>query len=274
LWQDLRLIDVSSTVINRPGGNMSVAAALLAQRPGDAHILQVVSPTLLTTHILKGSGYNYTDFTPLAILGRQYLALAVPVDSPIKSGGDLAAKLKTDPASVTFGLNGGIGNNLHILISVVGKAAGADVKKLKVAVFSGGELMTNALGSHIDIISTVTSNVVPLVESGKLRILGIAAPQRLGGTLAQVPTWREQGIDAVVVNWAGVLGAKGLTREQTAFWDGVFTKTTSADQWQKEMARQHWDAELLTATATAAYLKNDYAKLSGALGDLGLAKKQ
>ena len=84
---------------------------------------------------------------------------------------------------------------------------------------------------------------------------------------------REQGIDAVVVNWAGVLGAKGLTREQTAFWDNVFTKTTSTEQWQKEMARQQWDAELLTSAPTAAYLKSDYAKLSAALNDLGLAKK-
>ena len=45
-------------------------------------------------------------------------------------------------------------------------------------------LITAALGGHVGLISTVTSNALPHVQSGKLRILGVGAPRRLSGALA------------------------------------------------------------------------------------------
>lgn len=197
IWQDRGMLSVASTVINKAGGNMGVAAAYLSQHAGDPHYFQVISPTVLTNHINGGGTYNYTAFTPMALLGNRYVAIAARTDSPIKSGKDLVEQLKRDPTAVKFGING-VGNNLHILVAVVGKAAGADVKKIKTVVFAGGELITAAIGGHVDLISTVTSNILPQAQAGKLRMLGVASPQRLGGALADVPTWKEQGVDAVV----------------------------------------------------------------------------
>lgn len=272
IWQDRGVLGVASAVVNKPGGNMGVAAAYLSQHAGDPHYFQVISPTLLTNHINGGGTYNYTDFTPMALLGNRYVAIAARADSPIKSGKDLLEQLKRDPAAVSFGING-VGNNLHILIAVVGKAAGADVKKIKTVVFAGGELITAAIGGHVDLISTVTSNILPQVQAGKLRMLGVASSRRLGGALADFPTWREQGVDAVVQNWATVLGAKGLTAAQIAYWDGVFATTTSTEEWKTGLVKSQWEVEYLNSADTTAYLRNDYKNLRAALADLGLAKR-
>lgn len=272
IWQDRRMLGVTSTVVNNVASSGSVGGAYFAKHVGDAHYLHIASPTMLTNHINGVSSYHYTDFTPIALIGNRYVAIATRADSPLKSGKELLELLQRDPASVSFGING-VGNNLHILIAIVGKAAGADVKKFKTVVFQGGELMTAAIGGHIDLISTVSSNILPHVQAGKLRMLGVAAPQRLTGALADVPTWKEQGVDAVVRNWVGVIGAKGLTAAHIAYWDRIFATTTGTEEWKKGLARNFWEAEYLNSAETTAYLRDDYDKLRAALTDLGLAKR-
>jgi putative tricarboxylic transport membrane protein len=272
IWQERSLPGASSSVVNKPGGNMTVAAAYLQQRSGDAHYFQVISPTILTDHITGSGRFDIAEFTPVALLGSQYLAIATRTESPLKSGRDLVMLLKRDAGAASFGING-VGNSLHILVAAVGKAAGADVKKMRAVAFQGGELMTAALGGHVDVISTVVSNVLPHVATGKLRFIGIAAPERLGGALADTPTLREQGIDAVVRNWWAVIGAGGLTPAQLAWWDRVMAATTATPEWKSELARGFWDDKYLNSAETAAFLREEYARLRSALNEMGLAKR-
>ena len=49
--------------------------------------------------------------------------------------------------------------------------------------------------------------------------MAVSAPKRLGSKLADVPTWREQGVDSVYAGWRLVFGAKDLSPEQIAYWD-------------------------------------------------------
>jgi len=272
VWQDGNVLGVAVAVVNRVGGGGQVAWNYLAQHAGDAHYLQIASPTILTSYITGSSRFTFRDFTPLALLGSQYVAAAVPTDSPLKSGRDLIEKLHRDPASVSIGINSA-GSALHILAGILVKSAGADPRKAKIVVFQGAELMTAALGGHVDCIVTVASNIQPHVESGKLRMLGVAAPRRLGGALAQVPTWKEQGVDTVVANWAGVFGPKGLGAQQIAYWDRVIAATVATDEWKAFLAANEWEGDYLASAAFADALRIEEPKLRSALADLGLAKQ-
>lgn len=273
IWRDkgLGLLNVASSVVHRPGGGGAVAWVYMNQHAGDPHYLQVASPTMLINHITGVSPYNFTDSTPIALLGSQYAALAVRLDSPLKSGRDLLERLRKDPASVAFGTNNR-GSTLHILIATVVKTAGADVRTLKMAVFQGGELMTALLGGHIDVIATVASSILPHMQAGKMRMIGIAAPRRLAGTLAEVATWKEQGVEAVVPNWAGVMGTKGMSSPQITFWDGVFARTVQTDEWKQELERNFWEAQYLNSADYTKYLRDEYAQHKPVLTDLGLVK--
>ena len=81
------------------------------QHAGSGHHLLVVSPTLLTNHILGKTTVSHTHLTPLAQIGTEYVTFAVPAESPLKSGKDLAARLKQDVASVRFALANALGNH-------------------------------------------------------------------------------------------------------------------------------------------------------------------
>ena len=272
IWQDKNMLGVTSIVVNRVGGTGQVAWTYLSQHPGDAHYFQIASPTILTGHITGASRFTFADFTPMAFLGSQYVAAAVPVDSPLKSGRDLMERLKRDPYSVSIAINGS-GSALHILAGMLVKSAGGDPKKAKIAVFQGAELMTVAIGGHVDCVVTVASNILPHMLSGKLRMLGIASPRRLGGALSPVPAWKEQGVDIVIASWAGVFGVAKMSPQQIAWWDRVLAASVATVEWKTFVEDNAWEAEYLNGADYTRFLRAEDAKFRAALADLGLAKQ-
>jgi putative tricarboxylic transport membrane protein len=272
VWQEANLLSVPVNVVNRPGGGGQVAASVLTQRPGDAHYLHVVSPTIVARSITGLGTLHFSDLTPLALLGNQYLAAAVRPESTLKSARDLMERLKRDPHTFSIGINSA-GGTLHIMAAMLIRNAGGDPKKARIPTFQGGELMTAGIGGHVDAIVTVASNILPHVESGKLTMLGVAAPKRLTGALATVPTFREQGLDIIVSNWAGVAAPKGLSSQQIAFWDALFAATVATPAWKAFVEQNQWEAEYLPSAAFIKHLQVEEKRLRVSLTDLGLAKQ-
>ncbi|MEO7727052.1 MAG: tripartite tricarboxylate transporter substrate binding protein [Burkholderiales bacterium] len=266
------LLGVNSTVVNRVGGGGNIAWTYLATHAGDAHWLQIASPTILTNYIIGTAQFAYTDYTPLALLGNQYIAFAVRADSPLKTARDLTERLRADPAAVSIGINS-LGSYLHLVCALTARAAGMDPKKLKLVVFQGGELMTAGLGGHVDVIATVTSNLLPHVQGGKLRLLGISSARRLAGALAKVPTLKEQGADVVLANWQGVFGPPRLAAAQVAYWDGMFGQLVKTAEWRRDQEQNLWESDYLNAADYARFLKTDFDQARAIFAELGLARK-
>ena len=271
IWQTKGFVTLPVTVNNRVGGAGNIAWNYLATKPGDAHWFQISSPTILTNHILGTAPFTYSDYTPLALLGNQYIGVAVRADSPLKSVREMVERLRANPAALSMATNSQ-GSYLHIVCAQIARASGMDARKLKLAIFQGGELMTAALGGHVDAIATVTSNLLPHVQSGKLRLIGISSAKRLGGLLATVPTLKEQGVDFVIANWKGAVGPPKLTPAQIAYWDGVFARTVKTDEWRADQEQNLWESDYLNAAEFSRFLKTDYDQAKAIFVELGLAK--
>src|SRR5690606_13008138 len=52
IFESTKLVTVSTTVVNRPGGNNSVSWVYLNGHPGDGHYLALVFPTLITNRLM------------------------------------------------------------------------------------------------------------------------------------------------------------------------------------------------------------------------------
>src|SRR5262249_52360743 len=142
IWTTKKLVETTSAVVNKAGGGGNLGLAYMQQHAGDAHYLMLTSSTMLTNHIAGLGKLNYTDFTPIAIVVAESLVFCVKADSPIKTGGDLLARLRKDPQSLAISVGSQTGNINHIALATVAKAAGVDPKRLKTVVFgSSGEGM-------------------------------------------------------------------------------------------------------------------------------------
>ncbi len=261
------------TVNNRPGGGGSIAWSSLNQHQGDAHWLATMNVALLTNHIIGASTLRYQDLTPLAILMREYIAVWTRAESPIKSAKELLARLKANPSSVSFGLSPALGNQNHIVLGMLAKAAGIDPKALKIVVYAGGPGVTAALGGHIDAWVGTLGGAIPHAHAGKVNVMGISAPQRQPGKAIALPTFREQGIDAVYAAYRGIVGPGGLSAAQRAYWDTTFAKVTSSAEWKATAVEHAWAPDYKNSTETRQFLDAEYPALRKTLVELGVTKQ-
>ena len=261
-------------VSNRQGGGGTVAWTSVAQREGDGHVISTLNVALLTNQILGTAKIGYRDLTPLAILMREYIAVWTRTESPIASAKDMVARLKKDPASVSFGLSPALGNQNHIVLGMIAKAAGIDPKLLKIVVYSsGGQGMTAALGGHVDIwAGTLGGALARSKKGGGVRVLGVSAAERQAGDAAELPTFREQGVDAVYAAFRGFQGSPGLTPAQRAFWDKAFSTIVQSDEWKKIELKNAWGSGYLDSAATRKFLDGEYELLRKTLAELGVIK--
>lgn len=265
---------MTMNVVNKPGGGSSIAYNYLNQHPGNGHYLVLASKALLTNNIV-GRGPSYTTLTPVAYLFNEYIAVTVTPDSSLKTGRDLVARLKNDPQAVSFGIATSLGAPNHQGVAAALGKGGVDVRKLRAVIFSSGGAATTAMfGGHIDVVPLSVAFAASLMRNGQVRIIAIAAPQRLPGELAGVPTWREQGYDAVVSQWRGFVGPRDMTAPQIAYWERAFQRLQESPEWKKELDTNFWQSDFRNSAGFRKILEEDNAELTAFLDHIGLVKKK
>ncbi len=267
------LVD-TMTVLNRPGAGQIIAMNYLAGKSGDANAIGLASGSFVNAIARNGSDLN-KHLTPIVKLFDAYQCFFTSVDSPYKTMVDVREKLKADPSSVTFAFPVGLGSPLHISVVNVGKAVGASAKQLVTVVFdSGSDVSAQAAGDHIDVGETSIGSAMPLIQGGKLRMLGIAAPQRLAGELAKYPTLREQGLDVITANSYTVLVPNGLTPEQIKFWSQALDKVMEDPDFKLDLDRNFWTLQPIRYPEAAKAMQDEYDDNRTILTELGMLQQK
>jgi len=272
IWHDQKVVPITQ-IINKPGGAGGIAIAYLNQHAKDPHYLLTFSMTPLSSQIMGRSNFQVSDISPISLIFGQYVYVSVREDSPIKNGKDLIDRLRRDPASLSVAVATAIGNSIHMGIAVPMKAAGVDVRKMKVVAFkSSGQSMTNLLGGHVDVVASTFGTVLPHMESGRIRVIAFSGNERLPGALANVPTWQEQGADAIFSNWSAMVGVKGLSPTQIKYWDNAFAALANNDEWRKDLDKNFRVNSYLNSQETRKFIDMQYGQIKEILMDIGLAK--
>ena len=265
------LVD-SMTVLNRPGAAQTIAINYLASKKGDANAIGLASGSFINAIARNGSNLH-KNVTPLMKLFDAYQCYFARVDSPIKTMADVRDRLRADPASVTFAFPVGLGSPLHVSAVNVGKAAGVAASKVIAVVYnSGSDVSAQVAGGHVDVGITSIGSAMPLIQAGKLRMLGIASPERLAGELKDYPTLREQGLDVVTANSYTVLVPNGLTLEQIAFWTRALDKVLADPDFKIELERNFWVPQPIRYPDSVKWLQDDYDENRAILKEIGLAQ--
>ena len=273
ILQDRKLMTAPAVVFNRTGGNQTLALLYTLQHAGDAHYVLLSNPAIFTNELNGISTRRYTELTPLALLVIENTVLTVRAGSAIKNMADLSERLKADPESVSFAMPAR-GGQPHLSAAAAVRAAGIDPRRMKVVVFKGsGESVTAVLGGHVDVMVSSSGSVLGQVQAGQVRVLAVAAAQRMGGAFANVPTFREQGINTTGISaWRGLHGPRALTSAQIAFWDDALAKMADTAEWKKNLEEGDLTQQFMRSREFAQYLESEYATTRAAMADIGLVK--
>jgi len=270
LWNELKLLPVASSVANRGGGEHIVAYTYIQQRAGDPHHIGLMSTPMLLNPIGGRTQLTHNDLTPIAYLITEPMVAVVRVDSPIKTGRDLVEALARDPGAYSIALTS---NGHRVSVGQPMHKAGVNIKAVRMPAFKGGgETTTAVLGGHADVQITSVSTSVPHVTGGQMRAIAVSSGKRLGGVMAQVPTWQELGYQSSG-SWKGVMAPKGITPAQIAFWEDVMRKTAQSDEIAQYAAKNLWLVEFKGAAETRKWLDDEAAALKVIMTELGLVRQ-
>ena len=163
------------------------------------------------------------------------------------------------------------GGALHIATGLALKAAGVDVKKLRIVVFNANaESLTAMLGGHVDVAVSTVNSFVPQQQSGKLRVIAVSSPRRLKGFDA--PTWKEQGINSEYASWRGIMGPRGMKAAQIAWWEDVFARLTKTEDWRQDVEKNIWEVTYKGNRDAVREMAQHNDEFKRILVDLELAK--
>ncbi|MFC0274613.1 Bug family tripartite tricarboxylate transporter substrate binding protein [Metabacillus herbersteinensis] len=270
------IVDSTITVENNPGGGQVVGTVDFANKEkGNDYKLLIASTPFVLNHIKKegNSPVSFRDITPIARLVKEYDVLAVPVDSEYQDMESLMSALKADPTSVSFAGGSGPGSFDHLNVIYPSMKAGVDVKGLKyISYDGGGEALTALLGKNADVISSDVSSVYEYVKAGKVKIIGISSPERLEGDYADIPTYKEQGIDAELTNWRGIYGPEDMSDEAKVYWEEKVAELVATEAWAAEIAKRGWQDGYMASEEFIKLMEKDEDMYTEIYKDLGMAK--
>ncbi len=273
LMQEKKLVTTPVALVAKIGAGNALAYNYVNQKPGDGHFLLSSTLSLTVGYLTGRSKLRYRDFTNICTLFDEYVVAVVRADSPLKNGQDVIAQLRKDPTSLSIGLSSALGSATHLGIAMVLKEAGVDVKRLRIVVFdSASKAITAALGGHVDIGAASLSSAVSQVDAGTVRVLGITAPQRVGGVYAQSPIWREQGANASFSSYRGIAAPRDLSDAQVAYWENVFAAIDQDARWHEEGEKNLVSRQFRRGRDARKYLDDLDGAMKSLLGELGMLK--
>lgn len=269
-WEQLDLLKTPVVVINKPGAGNSVAWKYLNERSGNGHAIAIGTANLVSNPVMGKDLLGYRDVTPLALLLDDYFILMVRADSPLRTLEEVKRRLLNDPGSLAIGFGPGLGAGTHIAAAVTVKAMGVDVRKVRFIPYrNAGEAVAGMLSGQIDMVSGTAVTAPPFMGSGRVRALAVVAPARLAGALAEVPTVKEQGVNALFVNWRGVVAPKEIGKQQAAFWIRTLDRMARSEEWHAHLRRNFWVSNFKAGAEFDRFLRSQEEEFRSIWAEIG-----
>jgi tripartite-type tricarboxylate transporter receptor subunit TctC len=197
--------------------------------------------------------------------------IAVLSSQPWQNLNDLISYAKQHPGQLKFG-HAGIGSMNH----VVGEsfAENANIQIEQVPYQSAAEVMASLLGGHTQIAVTTAALGKEQMKSGTIRLIAIGSGQRsTDPVFANVPTFKEQGVNIVDRGWFGIAAPKDLPMEVKNKLSNGFKAMINDPDFKKNIESLGLEVKYLDPKESAERWLDDGEKLTKTVQETGVLDK-
>jgi tripartite-type tricarboxylate transporter receptor subunit TctC len=188
-------------------GGMTGSKRVAEAKPdGYTMVLGTVGTHAQGQTLYKRPLYNaLTDFTPVALIAEVPIALLVRKDLPVNNLKEFVEYAKKNQSQMQFG-SAGAGSATHLGCVVLNSAMGTNITHVP---YKGtGPAMQDLVAGRIDFLCEIISTAKPQIDGGSVKALAILTTER-SPVLPNLPTAREQGLDALAYTWNAIFLPKG-----------------------------------------------------------------
>lgn len=249
-------------VVIANGGGGGQTFMDLKNSKGDPHKIGIALANLYAVPLSTKLPFNWRDTTPVALMALDQFVLWVNAKTPYKTAPEYLAAVRAKPDTFQMG-GAGSKREDQIVTAMLDKTA--DVRFLFIPYKGGGEISSQLVGGHID--SDVNNPIEHIAhwKAGQVRPLCVMDEQRMpfteeiadGMAWHDIPTCKEQGVDAQYLMLRGILMPKGVPADAVAWYVDLLKRVTEAPEWKEFVNRGAYKANFLTGDAFAKFLEKD-----------------
>jgi tripartite-type tricarboxylate transporter receptor subunit TctC len=228
--------DLGQTVIveNKPGAGTVIGTDTVAKSAPDGTTILIATFAHAVNPSLRSKMPFDTEkaFDPVVLIGRSPNILVVPASSPYKSIKELVAAAKADPGKLTFASQG-VGTSAHLAGELFNNLAG--VNMTHVPYKGAGPALNDLLGGQVNMMFATATAAAPLIESGKVRALGVTTPER-SPVRPEVPSIAEAGVPGYAAeSWYGFFVPAGTPAEIVNKLNVATAKAAQSETFRKRV---------------------------------------
>ncbi len=256
-------------ISNRVGGGGAIAYNYIKSKRGEPHVIM----TIATGGVLNAASRPELDlpldiFTPLAMFATDPQVVAVRAESKFQTFKDLVEAAKREPGTITVGITGPTGT-ARLAFHIIERATGTKFKY--VSFKGGGEAVLATLGGHIETTGENMSEMLPLVESKKMRVLAVTGERRFVQA-PDIPTAKELGFNIIAATGRGFAMPAAVPKEAAAAMGAALKRVYDSQAYKEYSHRNMFDNNYLDAAAFAKYLAVNRVVHEEFLKALGVVK--
>lgn len=240
----------STIVLNKAGGNGAIGHTYGSMARKDGYTVTLMTTESSIMHLMGTAKFSYKNFTPVALIATAPAVIAVVADSPYKTYSDFVNAVKKNPDQIKVAAlsEGSIWN---LALKLIAKESG--VKFTAVPFDGGNPAIAAALGKHTDAVSCGYSEILPFVQDGRMRILGITSAKRQV-TYDKAPTFKEQGVPVEIGAWWGIGLPQNTPSEIVNKVADLFGKAINSSESQKFLKDRGFESNYLDRQQFADWL--------------------
>src|SRR6476661_4134923 len=191
-------------VENRPGGATNIGTEIVAKAPPDGHtLLMAGASNAINMSLFRKLPYDTVrDFEPVTLCVQGANVLSIHPSLPAKTLRELIALAKAQPGKLNFA-SSGLGSSNHMAGELLKVMAGINI--VHVPYKGNAPALTDTVGGHVEMIFSGVPALVPHIQSGRLRAIGIGSLKRFAA-IPKVPTFDESGLKGYeATTWFGLM---------------------------------------------------------------------
>lgn len=246
-------------VLNVPGAGGTIAIGSVSQQ-NQPNTLMVGGTGQIAAQIQFDTASVITDVTPIARVVEEYALVTVPANSPHQDLDSLITAWQEDPAAVAW--TGGGSFDQLVMTDLALNAGISPSDTTYIPSDGGGEAIQALLNDTAQATAGGFADMYPQIEAGRLRGLGIVAPERLEGV--DMPTLTELGYDVTLTNWRALFAPPVVTEEEVVELEQLIAQATETPEWKDAVKRYSWKEVPLGSDELVQYVADETERI-GAL---------